>query len=97
MMNKLLGVALLVAGLAPLMAQSSRIDPSLYGGLQWRLIGPFRGGRVNGVTGAIVLLIEGLQSGPMTPMTAKDWDEIKRKGEQSRHVRPRRARRDERR
>jgi photosystem II stability/assembly factor-like uncharacterized protein len=26
-------------------------DPSMYAGLRWRLIGPFRGGRVNGVTG----------------------------------------------
>jgi len=26
-------------------------DPSLYAGLQWRLIGPFRGGRVNAVSG----------------------------------------------
>ena len=28
-----------------------RVDPSLYSGLRWRMIGPFRGGRVNGVTG----------------------------------------------
>ena len=27
------------------------------------------------------LLIEGLDSGPPTPMTATDWDEIKRKGQ----------------
>lgn len=26
-------------------------DPSMYAGLKWRNIGPFRGGRVNGVTG----------------------------------------------
>ena len=26
-------------------------DPSLYSGLHWRMIGPFRGGRVNGVSG----------------------------------------------
>jgi photosystem II stability/assembly factor-like uncharacterized protein len=29
----------------------SRVDPSLYAGLRWRSIGPFRAGRVNGVTG----------------------------------------------
>src|SRR5437867_6584023 len=32
-------------------AQPSRIDPALYSGLRWRSIGPFRAGRVNGVTG----------------------------------------------
>ena len=42
----LLGVALFHGS-----AQSARIDPALYAGLRWRLIGPFRGGRVNGVTG----------------------------------------------
>ncbi len=26
-------------------------DPSLFGGVQWRLVGPFRGGRVSSVTG----------------------------------------------
>jgi photosystem II stability/assembly factor-like uncharacterized protein len=31
--------------------QGGRVDPSLYSGLRWRMIGPFRGGRVNGVTG----------------------------------------------
>ena len=34
-----------------LRAQPRSIDPSLYAGLRWRNIGPFRGGRVNGVTG----------------------------------------------
>jgi photosystem II stability/assembly factor-like uncharacterized protein len=28
-----------------------QIDPSAYSGMQWRMIGPFRGGRVNGVSG----------------------------------------------
>src|SRR5205823_5515469 len=32
-------------------AQQTRIDPALYAGLRWRSIGPFRSGRVNGVTG----------------------------------------------
>src|SRR5436305_10361037 len=37
--------------LTAVLAQPSRIDASLYGGLRWRNIGPFRGGRVNGVSG----------------------------------------------
>src|SRR5262245_64281035 len=32
--------------------QSSGLDPSLYSGLHWRMIGPFRGGRVDAVSGA---------------------------------------------
>ncbi len=32
-------------------AQQGRVDPALYSGLRWRMIGPFRGGRVNGVSG----------------------------------------------
>ncbi|HXI26963.1 MAG TPA: hypothetical protein VNG89_01030, partial [Vicinamibacterales bacterium] len=48
-------VAPLVSGaigrVAQLSAQAGRIDPALYGGLRWRMIGPFRGGRVNGVSG----------------------------------------------
>ncbi len=34
-----------------LSAQSAAIDPALYGGLKWRMVGPFRAGRVNAVTG----------------------------------------------
>src|SRR5258707_1135727 len=42
----------LAAGLLErVIAQQGRIDPSLYSGLRWRMIGPFRGGRVNGVSG----------------------------------------------
>src|SRR5919204_2044921 len=44
-------LALGLALLPPLSAQNGRIDPSLYSGLRWSLIGPFRGGRVNGVSG----------------------------------------------
>jgi photosystem II stability/assembly factor-like uncharacterized protein len=33
------------------LAQPTRIDPALLSALHWRNIGPFRGGRVNGVTG----------------------------------------------
>ena len=32
-------------------AQAAGLDPALYGGLDWRLIGPFRGGRVLAVSG----------------------------------------------
>ncbi|HEX5459943.1 MAG TPA: hypothetical protein VFX20_08220, partial [Steroidobacteraceae bacterium] len=31
--------------------QAQPLDPSLYSSLSWRLIGPFRGGRVTAVTG----------------------------------------------
>jgi len=30
---------------------SQQLDPSLYSGMRWRMIGPFRGGRVNAVSG----------------------------------------------
>src|SRR4051812_34323559 len=29
------------------------VDPALYAGLRWRNIGPFRGGRIAAVTGAV--------------------------------------------
>jgi photosystem II stability/assembly factor-like uncharacterized protein len=52
------GIALVALALAAgagslprLIAQPQRIDPALYSGLRWRSIGPFRGGRVNGVSG----------------------------------------------
>jgi photosystem II stability/assembly factor-like uncharacterized protein len=42
----------IVCAAAWLQAQSpSRVDPATYSGLQWRSVGPFRAGRVNGVTG----------------------------------------------
>lgn len=46
------GIGALVAagGLARISA-APRVDPSLYSGLRWRNIGPFRGGRVNAVAG----------------------------------------------
>ena len=37
--------------LTGLSSQAAAIDPSLYSGLKWRLVGPFRAGRVNAVTG----------------------------------------------
>ena len=42
---------LLIDAVPRLLAQQGRIDPALYSGLRWRSIGPFRGGRVNGVSG----------------------------------------------
>src|SRR3989440_5022295 len=36
---------------APLRAQS--VDPRLLSGLEWRNVGPFRGGRISAVSGAI--------------------------------------------
>src|SRR6476619_5172512 len=32
-------------------AQGARVEPGVYAGLRWRSIGPFRSGRVNGVSG----------------------------------------------
>jgi len=40
-----------MSALTRVVAQQARVDPSLYAGLRWRMIGPFRGGRVNGVSG----------------------------------------------
>ncbi len=37
--------------LTPLNTYSQQLDPNLYSGLRWRMIGPFRGGRVNAVSG----------------------------------------------
>src|SRR5437762_9061181 len=46
-----LGIAALVLGSLTLGAAST--DPSLYSGLVWRNIGPFRAGRVSAVTGVV--------------------------------------------
>jgi photosystem II stability/assembly factor-like uncharacterized protein len=43
----------LAAIFIPRPASAPSIDPSLYAGLQWRNIGPFRGGRIAAVSGAI--------------------------------------------
>ena len=32
-------------------SSAQQIDPAMFSGMQWRMIGPFRAGRVNGVTG----------------------------------------------
>src|SRR3954463_1603065 len=52
----LLALALPLGGgalmqIAPVAAQQGRIDSTVYAGLRWRMIGPFRGGRVNGRPG----------------------------------------------
>jgi photosystem II stability/assembly factor-like uncharacterized protein len=48
-----LGVSLffIAGGLPVARAQQQQYEPSAFAALRWRLIGPFRGGRVNGVTG----------------------------------------------
>ena len=46
-----LAVFLLASLLLPTFASAQQYDPSLYSGMQWRQIGPFRAGRVTGVTG----------------------------------------------
>ncbi len=46
-LRSLLFLFLLVVGAV----QAAGLDPALYGGLSWRLIGPFRGGRVLAVSG----------------------------------------------
>ena len=42
---------LMIGALPRVFAQQGRIDASLYSSLRWRMLGPFRGGRVNGVSG----------------------------------------------
>ncbi len=46
-----LSAPLILGALPSLLAQTGRVDSTVYGGLRWRSIGPFRGGRVNGVSG----------------------------------------------
>jgi len=43
---------LLSASSTRLLARQAAVDPMTYSGLTWRLIGPFRGGRVDAVSGA---------------------------------------------
>ena len=45
---RLAGLSFLLAALS---VQAAGVDPALMGGLKWRLIGPFRGGRVLAVSG----------------------------------------------
>src|ERR1041384_4449857 len=52
-----ISVAAFIAVFVVLLTTSSLIaqqyDPSLYSGLRWRMIGPFRAGRVNAVSGVV--------------------------------------------
>ena len=47
------GMAMLQIGLLTTGVVRTPIEPLLYNGLVWRNIGPFRGGRVSAVTGAV--------------------------------------------
>src|SRR6185295_2541824 len=50
-MKRLLAVAF--AGSAIAVATAQTVDPSRYGALEWRPIGPFRGGRTVGAAGVV--------------------------------------------
>src|SRR5438477_8800856 len=45
------GAVALAAGAWPALRAAAPYDPSLYSGLRWRMLGPFRGGRVDAVSG----------------------------------------------
>ncbi|HEV2386036.1 MAG TPA: hypothetical protein VGS20_02160 [Candidatus Acidoferrales bacterium] len=47
----LAAAVVLLLGTGYVLAQSETYSESLYSGMQWRLVGPFRGGRVEAVTG----------------------------------------------
>ena len=47
----LLALALAASAITPFAARSQNIDPAMYSGLQYRLIGPFRAGRTVGAAG----------------------------------------------
>jgi photosystem II stability/assembly factor-like uncharacterized protein len=46
-------ILVIIAMFCVLPADAQQPDPSLYSGLRWRMIGPFRGGRVNAVSGVV--------------------------------------------
>jgi photosystem II stability/assembly factor-like uncharacterized protein len=48
-----LSIALLCLLLPVSNPGAQQVDPNLYSGLRWRMIGPFRGGRVNAVSGVV--------------------------------------------
>jgi len=49
----ILSIAILSLLLLAPVAIAQQYDPSLYSGLRWRMIGPFRAGRVNAVSGVV--------------------------------------------
>src|SRR5690349_22984712 len=44
-------LSIIVLLLSALHVSAQQLDPSLYSGLRWRMLGPFRAGRVNAVSG----------------------------------------------
>ena len=46
-----LGIASAWLSTSPLLARQTTLDSKVYSGLHWRLLGPFRGGRVDAVSG----------------------------------------------
>src|SRR6266705_1897498 len=51
--DSLLVLAILCVVLMSPVIMAQQYDPSLYSGLHWRMIGPFRAGRVNAVSGVV--------------------------------------------
>jgi photosystem II stability/assembly factor-like uncharacterized protein len=49
--GRVVSVLALTSFFLPCCCPAQQTDPSLYGGLRWRMIGPFRGGRSNAVSG----------------------------------------------
>src|SRR5689334_13926596 len=45
--------SIIVLLLFALQVCAQQLDPSLYSGLRWRMVGPFRAGRVNAVSGVV--------------------------------------------
>src|SRR5579863_3236355 len=50
---KTLIIVFIVALVAIASVKAGQLDPALYAGMRWRLVGPFRAGRVSGVAGVI--------------------------------------------
>src|SRR5690242_21097291 len=46
-------VSIIVLLLFALHVSAQQLDPNLYSNLRWRMLGPFRAGRVNAVSGVI--------------------------------------------
>src|SRR5262245_3416831 len=50
---QLTAMAMIFLAGGSMLARQTAIDPALYGGMHWRMIGPFRGGRVAAVSGVV--------------------------------------------
>src|SRR5690242_7001951 len=46
-------IVVITLWITALTISAQQFDPSLYSGLHWRMVGPFRGGRVNAVSGVV--------------------------------------------